>query len=305
MVEYLSPKQMTRVQFLLPPYGEDHGIPPSFANAWSKGVPPSFANAWSKGVPPSLASDGVRFLQLPQFMNLKVKFRLNKSLDKKMAFEFLNIKAGGIDFSRGIISVHSELKIILKESKVKQKKIINKYFNKFYKNNKKYLDNRLKEMEKDWEKVEKKFIRQLEIIFKNPKVPKGKYIGYLSIINCNPRFLDDKTFQIFYKYPSGSNYVITHEILHFFFYDYAVKKYPKIFSKLDMNSGIFWDMAELFNAVIMSEPNFIIKDYSEKNKPYPSHIKYFNKAKEIWRKNKDIDNWLIEFYNYFRKIKKS
>lgn len=231
-------------------------------------------------------------------MNLKIKFELNKSLDKAMAFEFLDTKAGGIDFSGGIISVHPELKVILGKDENEQKQIISDYFDKFYETNDEDLEVHLLQMSKDWEKDESKFIRQLEAVFKNSPVPEGKYIGYLSIINCNPRFLEDKTFQVFYKHRSGSNFITAHEVLHFFFYDYTERKYPEIFKKLDQNSGVYWDLAELFNDVVMSDPNFISKEYSGHAKPYPDHVKYFDRAKDLWEKNPDLDAWLIEAYNY-------
>jgi len=231
-------------------------------------------------------------------MNLKIKFELNKQLDKDMAFEFLGVQAGGINFSGGIISVHPELKNILETSENEQRGMISGYFDKFYEINSEELNTRLAEMKRDWQRDEGKFIEQLQKIFKNPSVPEGRYVGYLSIINCNPRFLEDKTFQVFYKHPSGSNFVTAHEVLHFFFYDYAERKYPEIFKNLDQNSGIFWDLAELFNDVVMVDPNFISKSYSEHAKPYPDHIKYFDKVRDLWGKNCDLDEWLIEAHEY-------
>lgn len=232
-------------------------------------------------------------------MNLKIKFELNKQLDKEMAFEFLGMKAGGIDFSGGIISVHPELKDILNRDEHEQITTINNYFDKFYEANSKDLNAHLSRMRKDWEEDKDKFTKQLEKIFNNPTVPpEGKYIGYLSIINCNPRFLEDKTFQVFYKHPSGSNFVTAHELLHFFFYDYTERKYPEIFKKLDQNSGVYWDLAELFNDVVMSDPNFISESYSEHAKPYPDHVRYFDKVRALWEKSHNLDEWLIETHKY-------
>ncbi|MGC9602439.1 MAG: phosphotransferase [Minisyncoccia bacterium] len=227
-----------------------------------------------------------------------ITFKLNKELDKEMALEFLGVKAGGIDFTQGIITVHPQLKSLLGKDAGTQKQIIDEYIDEFYKTHEELLNAYVVEMQKNWNKDETKFIEQLDIIFKNPEVPKGEYTGYLSILDCNPRFLDTKTFQVFYKHPSGSNYITAHEVLHFFFYDYAEKKYPQIFKKLDTNSGIFWDLAELFNVVVMSEPSFISEQYANHAKPYPAHAKYFDAAKNIWEKNRDIDSWLIEAYQF-------
>lgn len=161
-------------------------------------------------------------------MTPKVSYKLNKILDKKMALDFLNVKAGGVDFSNGIIGVHPELKGINKKKKPQQKKVIDLHFDNFYKQHKDYLNKRINEFQKDWDKVEKRYFKETNKIFKNHSWPKVKYIGYLSIIDCNPRFLDNKTFQVFYFHPEGSVAVTSHELLHFIFYDYCFKKHSKI-----------------------------------------------------------------------------
>jgi len=40
----------------------------------------------------------------------KVRFYLNKNLDKQMIKEFLNVQAGGIDFGNGIMETHPKLR---------------------------------------------------------------------------------------------------------------------------------------------------------------------------------------------------
>lgn len=215
-----------------------------------------------------------------------------------MAFEFLRVKAGGIDFSKGIISTHPELATSLDKNEHDQKEIIGRYFDAFYNSNYRDITSHLKRTTEAWASDEPKFNQQLEILFKNPPIPEGKYIGYLSIINCNPRFLEDKTFQVFYTHPSGSNFVTAHEVLHFFFYDYADRNYPEMFGKLDKDLGIYWDMAELFNNVVMADPNFISGSYSKHVKPYPNHFQHFDEVKAIWEKSHDIDKWLTETHEY-------
>ena len=50
----------------------------------------------------------------------KVKFKINKELDKKTAWQFLNVKEAGIDFGKSILVVHPELS---KMNTLKNKKI--------------------------------------------------------------------------------------------------------------------------------------------------------------------------------------
>lgn len=236
-------------------------------------------------------------------MDLKIRFELNKDLDKQMVFNFgtRSISAGGIDFAEGIFYVHPDLRKIIGKENEEQKQIINDYIDDFYRTHKKELDDSLVEMGKDWQMDEEKFNEQVKTIFKDPEIAVGKYVGYLSVINCNPRFLHNKTFQVYYKHSAGSKYVTSHEVLHFFFYDYTSKKHSEIFANLDTNSGIYWDLAELFDVVVMSSPNFISKEYQENTRPYPAHQKYLDVVKDIWNKNPDIDNWVVESYEYLSK----
>lgn len=231
-------------------------------------------------------------------MNLHITFGLNKELDKEMAFEFLDNEAGGVDFSQGITTPHPELKNVKKGNEQERKEIISDYFDKYYKKHGDELLNRVEQFRKEWEPVENKFIEQINKIFKNPEAPEGKYIGYLSIINCNPRFLDSKTFQIFYRHRAGSNYVTSHEVLHFFFYDYADRNHSNIFAELKPNDGIYWGLAELFNDVILDLPEFVAIHGQTETKPYPAHEKHRAFMKKLWSDKPNIDNWIIEAYDY-------
>ena len=233
-------------------------------------------------------------------MTPKISYKLNKALDKEMALEFLNIKAGGVNFSNGIIGVHPELKGISKKKKPAQKKSIDLHFDNFYKQHKDYLNKRIIEFQMDWNKVEKKYFKEVNKIFKNHAWPKGKYIGYLSIIDCNPRFLNNKTVQVFYFHPEGSVAVTAHELLHFIFYDYCSKKHSKIFKNLDPNDGIFWDLAEIFNAIILSQPEFVKIHKIKKQSNYPAHKKHIPVLKRMWNKEKDLDKWIIKGLEYLK-----
>lgn len=235
----------------------------------------------------------------------KVKFKLNKSLDKKMALDFLQIKQGGVDFSNGIIGVHPELECLEKiKTRKEQAKIINEHFDRFYRKHRNYLAKRIREFDSEWSSVENKFFKETDKIFKGKDSDKNTYCCYLSVIDCNPRFLEDRVFQVFYFHPQGVKYVASHEIMHFLFYEYAVKNKPKIFKKLDTEKGIFWDLAEIFNVIILSSPEFK-KIHGVKNIVcYPEHEKYLNYLKRLWFKNDDINEWLTKGFSYLKNNEK-
>jgi len=232
-------------------------------------------------------------------MDLKIKFELNKELDKQMASVFLsrNKKVGGVDFSLGVIKPHPELEKIKLEVK-ENMHILNDCFDKYYLEHEKELQYALKTAKEDWGVIETIFIEQLNILFKNPAVPEGKYIAYLSTINCNPRFLDTKTFQVYWKHRDGTNMVVAHEVLHFFFYSYAIKKHPDVFGSLDTNTGLFWVLAEVFNDVVLSLSELNVVHGKDSFYSYPAHKEYSKYLKKVWAMNLDIDNWLHEGYDY-------
>jgi len=219
-----------------------------------------------------------------------------------MALEFLNVQAGGIDFNSGIFEVHPELSILKStRNKDDKKKIIDKHFNNFYYKYKEYLEKRVKEFQREWDLVEKGFFNEAFQIFKNFSFKSHKYTGYLSIIDCNPRFLKNKSFQVFYMHPQGVRYVTSHEVLHFIFFDYALIKFPKLFKKLKTESGSFWDLSEIFNSVMHQQKSFIKIHDKVSNYFYPEHKKYLSKAEDYWQQYHDIDQWIEGMYNYLNK----
>lgn len=217
-----------------------------------------------------------------------------------MVDEFLGHKQGGVDFSGCVLGPNPELKKVLKMRGRKRREEINKYVDDFYKENQEILEKIIREFSQKWSKVEKEYFALVRDIFNLKQLPNYQYTGYLSIINCGPRFLETKSFQVFYRRLEDSIYVTIHEILHFFFYDYAIKKYSKIFKKLDPNQGVFWDLAEVFNSVILSEPEFKKIHKQKRDWSYPAHRKYLEDLKKYWKESKDIDIWIKESSNYLK-----
>lgn len=93
-----------------------------------------------------------------------------------------------------------------------------------------------------------------------------------------------------------------HEILHFFFYDYVFKNHPRL-RKLDPNRGILWDLAEIFNSVILSTSEFKNLHKQKRNWSYPAHRKYLKDLKKYWRDSKNIDIWIKKAFDYLKKQK--
>lgn len=219
----------------------------------------------------------------------KIKFKLNKSLDKKVCCSFLFEKAGGIDFGGSILEDHPKLSIVREHKQAEEReKLISDYVDSFYERQFHQLKNFAQKFDKSWSEKEEEFFNAVNKIFKGHSWPRGKYIGYLSIFNCNPRNLKDKTFQIYYKHPAGVVYVTSHELLHFIFYDYFEKRFKKDFRKISEEK--LWEISEIFNSVLFSfKPLSKFAPRQKEKFDYPGLRNKIQKARKIWETSKDID----------------
>ncbi len=224
----------------------------------------------------------------------KLKFKLDPKLDFEIAWNFYNNpKYGGVDFwEKGALQYHSELKVFGK--KQRKKFFLSNYVASLYKQHKNKFEYRKKEIEALYKKKEQQFFNETAKIFKNHPWPKGKYVAFLSIFDFCPRFLNDKTFFVFmYDNDKGILFTIFHEMLHFIFYDYCLVKYPSVFKNLDMESGRFWEVSELFNAVIQQTPTLKKLHGSVNEIGYPRLKSKFKEAKKAW--NGNVDDWITTF----------
>lgn len=217
----------------------------------------------------------------------KVKFKVDEELDIQVTRQFLGLgTVGGLDF-RTIFTEHYPQFENMAETD------IDAFLSNLYKKNVGDIEERIKEFQLEWESVANKFWETSKNLFKDQIDFQDEYIAYITLNPFSPRFLEDQSFMIFVGNESGTA-VIAHELMHFFFYEYTSKKFPKVFAELDPDSEIYWDMAEVFNNVVLDSEmfNFI----AEEECPYPDHKKYIEAAKAIFDPN-DIDNFILGLKN--------
>lgn len=230
--------------------------------------------------------------------NPKLKFQLNQKLDKDLAWEFYhNPHCAGADFwCDRVVQYHDQLAFL--DQQTNKHEFLNGYIDELYQNHKKEFEKRAKEIEKLYQTKADLYFKTVAEIFNNHPWPKGKYIAYLSVFAFGPRFLADKTLQVFmYDNDRMVLFTIFHEMLHFIFYDYAIQKYPDKFKNLNTNQGIFWDLAEIFNAILQDTPLFVEVQGKINNMGYPDHKKYIPILKKLWDKEQNIDQWITQAYN--------
>lgn len=222
----------------------------------------------------------------------KLRFYLNKKLDERMAEEFLDEHGGGIDFGERIVKIHPQLKSVKSLKNIKQReKAIRVYFDNYYRTHRAVIHRNIERLRHAWYKREKEYSVITENFFGGFRFPKGKYIAYVSILNCNPRFLDSKMFQFFYKKPiADAIHTISHELLHFIFFDFIEQRLKKEIKMLLPDQ--LWNLSEIFNVIVLRSPRYrrIINKHFVR--PYPSHRQYIRQFENAYRNSRDAEDFI-------------
>ncbi len=206
-----------------------------------------------------------------------VNFEMNKEMDYWAVGEFLTFDPND-PISNTILDTHPSLKDALNLDSAEKMSFYKNYVDGVYAGKEEELIDTKKDLQKSWDLVEQEFLDETAKIFDNHPWPKGSYTGFLSIFNCNPRFLEEKTFQIYYKHPEGLVYVCTHEMLHFMFYDY-LEKNPKLIETLP--ESMIWNLSEIFNVIILEKPEFVGITGNTNPSPYDEHKDLLSGSREM------------------------
>lgn len=222
----------------------------------------------------------------------QVKFRIDKDLDKWKMNEFLHQIKSGDYFKKGIYDMHPDLE---------KTEDIDGYIDCVYKDNIDEFTKKQKQITKHWSKFNEPFVEFNNKIYKEILWPKGEYVGYLSISQPYPRFLNTATFQVDAFHIKKSVVITAHEMGHFIFFEYVRNRYTPKIKKLDegkLNRALYnklkiplWELSEVHVVMLMQTPEFqnIIINQS---RPYPNHEEYYNDCKKYWKKaNGDMDKF--------------
>ncbi len=218
----------------------------------------------------------------------KLKFQLYIELDNEMAFQFMDMIAGGVDFGREkIIDIYPELAKAKEVVDIERRVVIADFTKKYYSDHKVELENKLKKIESEWGVSSKDYFSAVDSIFDGIVWPDGKYICYLSIFDCNPRFLDDKTFQVYQGLSDRTNYIIAHEMLHFMFFNYLDLHESDFKNSQDEHT--IWLLSEWFNDLMLNLPAF--KQFGENVESFYPEVAEFSKKFKDKSKIKDVKSF--------------
>ncbi|KKS07839.1 hypothetical protein A3K01_00895 [candidate division WWE3 bacterium RIFOXYD1_FULL_43_17] len=230
----------------------------------------------------------------------ELKFKLDPDLDKWTGKEFLTFDETDM-FSNSVLADHPELKKAGDLEKEAKSEFINKYVSDYYAGHGNELEEKITTSSKDWLEVSEQFYNLVNKIFSKVGGPEhdwpdGQYVCFLSIFNCNPRFIKQKFFQAFYKHPQTVNYVCMHEVLHFASYDYIEKNFPAEFAILGENG--MWKLSEIFNDVILRQPEFVAITKQRDPPIYAQSREELEKYQAEWQENPNLELFI---QNYLKK----
>ena len=203
-----------------------------------------------------------------------INIKLNKELDYEVYIDFKDFKVAGVDFGEKIKTDHPGIN----EDNYQQ------YIDNYYSTNKDLLEGKLREINGYLTEDQVLFFTELKKIF-DLDFSRNDYTGYLSIFNCNPRYVENGTFQIFYKKDLlDKTEVAFHESLHFAFFTYCDQL--EGCNGLNKNNGPLWELSEIFNVIVLNLPQF--QDILKRPEQlfYPSLKGKLEKARDLWAKNK-------------------
>lgn len=212
-----------------------------------------------------------------------MKIKLNKQLDKEVYLAFCDAVVGGADFGKKIRDDHPN---ITKENYIE-------YIDNFYITNSDELKNILKDTELCFGEIKDPLFFELKKYF-GKDYSKENYICYPSIFNCNPRYLENKSFQVYYRrLHDMRKEVIAHEITHFVFYDFCDKSGIK-------NDNCLWELSEIFNVIFLNFPSIQKTIGAEELLFYPDLKDKLERVKKIWTKEKKAERFIKSSLEYLK-----
>ena len=187
-----------------------------------------------------------------------------------------------------VFEMYPELKKYFDENRIKDINKIKIFIKLKYLEKNELIKQNLDIYRNNWKKIERGFFELTDDIVGNEYWPKGKYVAYPSIWGMFPRFLNDKTFQIPYNCQTEKyvNVIIAHEMLHFIFFEYFFRNYPKY--KNDKFDALVWNVSEIFNVVVQNSPRWICL-FELPSVSYPMHDEVIERISRIYYGEKNLN----------------
>ena len=245
----------------------------------------------------------------------KVKFKVasvKHMIDP--VYDFLNPREGGWDWSRHILNKYPKLDKNLKNIKKtsERKEIAYNFFEKFILDNKISLEKQAKEFQKEWNKINNKYMIALSEVLEIKWPQKDKQIRvFVSPNPICPRYIGKRIFDVYrLSDMRWMKAVVMHEILHFLYFEKWKEVFPKTPERHFDAPYLEWDLSEMVTKAILSDDK-IQKIFKHLPFSYKEHrgIKINNKLlldhlDEFYSNKKDFEDFLRKSRAFMKKHEK-
>jgi hypothetical protein len=221
--------------------------------------------------------------------SLQLSVAINKEYDKASILEFIDDMDGDYDFGDYcILQLHPELKGVRGQERENQIAAISAYTDRYYSEHSNDIEEAACVMRSSWDGMKKAYLEEVRSIFGSLDfLPNRLVVASPSITDCNDIKDDHTGFHVWYGYRDMPEYIrrtFAHEILHFYYYAYVKQEG---FKNLVNN----WDLAEIFNVVVLGLPKFI-EITGKADEGYPQHQKYFSYYRNLWENSSNLEKYL-------------
>jgi hypothetical protein len=171
---------------------------------------------------------------------------------------------------------------------------IEKSMERYYKNKDKLIS-LTQDINKEWVKIEEKFIKKLEEIHKFPFT----FTSIKGVLSAAGRFGYNMNEGWFAADMFGNKFVCmdvaTHELMHFMFHKY----YDKICEENELSKNQMWDVKESFTVLLNLEcDNFRFR----LDQGYSPHKDLREVIKKSWEQNHDFNKTLEDALKYVKSV---
>lgn len=219
----------------------------------------------------------------------KVTVAIDKEFDKEILLYFIDEKIGNFDFGYDrIVREHPRLEVCRGKSENERMAVIYPYVEAYYQEHEAVIVDAKKGMQTLWDDISTGYFKRVETLFGGLGFYQEKSLtAFLSIAKCGVIGDDCKDFQIWYQTIREQTEVrrhFAHEILHFYYYAYVKEKgYQNLIDN--------WDLAEIFNVVILGLPEWVAL-LGKVDAGYEQHEQYFPYYRKLWQENGGLNKYL-------------
>lgn len=217
-------------------------------------------------------------------MHITIIYSTQKDADNYLngVFEFKHFKHGRKNIREDLLSkINPILSAGIKKAKDKEeaKKLISVFLEKWQKENSKYIESTIKDLESEWNRTEKDIIKKLDMLYQKP-FPFDQITIYLTSLPLCPYSYKDKYLYVYLnKSPEKQAKIILHELNHFMFYFY----HPELKEKLGHEKY-----------ELLKESLSYFSNPEQKGKPNEKELREFYSSKE-WKNLDDAIKSGVDF----------